>query len=119
MAPCGLWRDSQTSTKRPGYISITENITCLILIITTTEKNITGMCYAISDSPLGPWEYKGIYMEPTDSYTNHGSIVEFKGQWYSFYHNSALSGHDWLRSICVDKLYYNPDGTIKMVKQTK
>ena len=40
------------------------------------------MCYAISDSPLGPWEYKGIYMEPTDSYTNHGSIVEFKGQWY-------------------------------------
>ncbi len=77
------------------------------------------MCYAISDSPLGPWEYKGIYMEPTDSYTNHGSIVEFKGQWYSFYHNSALSGHDWLRSICVDKLYYNPDGTIKMVKQTK
>ena len=77
------------------------------------------MCYAISDSPLGPWEYKGIYMEPTDSYTNHGSIVEFKGQWYSFYHNSALSGHDWLRSICVDKLYYNPDGTIKMVRQTK
>ena len=77
------------------------------------------MCYAISDSPLGPWEYKGIYMEPTDSYTNHGSIVEFKGQWYSFYHNSALSGQDWLRSICVDKLYYNPDGTIKMVKQTK
>ena len=77
------------------------------------------MCYAISDSPLWPWEYKGIYMEPTDSYTNHGSIVEFKGQWYSFYHNSALSGHDWLRSICVDKLYYNPDGTIKMVKQTK
>ena len=77
------------------------------------------MCYAISDSPLGPWEYKGIYMEPTDSYTNHGSIVEFKGQWYFFYHNSALSGQDWLRSICVDKLYYNPDGTIKMVKQTK
>ena len=57
--------------------------------------------------------------EFTDSYTNHGSIVEFKGQWYSFYHNSALSGHDWLRSICVDKLYYNPDGTIKMVRQTK
>lgn len=75
------------------------------------------MCYAISDSPLGPWEYKGIYMEPTDSYTNHGSIVEFKGQWYAFYHNSALSGHDWLRSICVDKLYYNADGTIKMVEQ--
>ena len=77
------------------------------------------MRYAISDSPLGPWESKGIYMEPTDSYTNHGSIVQFKGQWYAFYHNSTLSGHDWLRSICVDKLYYNQDGTIQMVKQTK
>ena len=82
-------------------------------------KGDNRMRYAVSDSPLGPWESKGIYMEPTDSYTNHGSIVEFKGQWYSFYHNSALSGHDWLRSICVDKLYYNPDGTIQIVKQTK
>jgi len=62
-------------------------------------------------------------MEPTDSYTNHGSIVEYKGQWYAFYHNSRLSEkngifNDWLRSICVDKLYYNPDGTIQMVAQT-
>ena len=82
-------------------------------------KGDNRMRYAVSDSPLGPWESKGIYMEPTDSYTNHGSIVEFKGQWYAFYHNSAFSNHDWLRSICVDKLYHNPDGTIKLVKQTK
>lgn len=76
------------------------------------------MRYAISDNPLGPWKSMGIYMDPTDSYTNHGSIVEYKGQWYAFYHNSALSNHDWLRSICVDKLYYNPDGTIQKVFQT-
>lgn len=82
------------------------------------------MRYAMSKSPLGPWEYKGIYMDPTNSYTNHGSIVEFKGQWYAFYHNSELSRkngefNDWLRSICVDKLFYNEDGTIKKVVQTK
>jgi beta-xylosidase len=76
------------------------------------------MRYATSDNPLGPWKHQGIYMDPTDSYTNHGSIVEFKGQWYAFYHNSALSNHDWLRSICVDKLYYNEDGTIQKVIQT-
>ncbi len=76
------------------------------------------MNYATSDSPLGPWTYRGIYMEPTGCDTNHGSIVEYKGQWYAFYHNSALSGQGNLRSICVDKLYYNPDGTIQMVKQT-
>lgn len=83
------------------------------------EDGKNRMCYATSDNPLGPWKYQGVYMEPTDSYTNHGSIVEYKGQWYSFYHNSALSNEYWLRSICVDKLYYNEDGTIKTVIQTK
>lgn len=87
-------------------------------------KGDNRMRYAISDNPLGPWKSMGIYMEPTDSYTNHGSIVEFKGQWYAFYHNSALSAangafNDWQRSICADKLYYNPDGSIQMVQQTK
>ena len=77
------------------------------------------MCYATSNNPLGPWIYKGVYMDPTDSYTNHGSIVEYKGQWYAFYHNSSISNHDWLRSICVDKLFYNEDGTIRKVIQTK
>jgi beta-xylosidase len=77
------------------------------------------MCYSTSKNPLGPWEYKGIYIEPTDSYTDHGSIVEYKGKWYAFYHNSSISHFDWLRSICVDNLFYNEDGTIKKVIQTK
>jgi hypothetical protein len=85
-------------------------------------KGNNRMRYAIGDTPLGPWKYMGIYMKPTNSYTNHGSIVEYKGQWYAFYHNSVLSErngelNDWLRSICVDKLYYNPDGTIQTVIQ--
>lgn len=86
-------------------------------------KGDNRMRYATSNSPLGPWKYQGIYMDPTDSYTNHGSIVEYKGQWYAFYHNSKLSSdngkfNDWQRSICVDKLFYNPDGTIQKVVQT-
>lgn len=75
--------------------------------------------YATSNNPLGPWTSRGIYMTPTGSPTNHGSIVEYKGQWYAFYHNSLLSGHDWLRSICVDPLSYNQDGSIQVVKQTR
>lgn len=74
--------------------------------------------YATSNSPLGPWTSKGVYIDPTDSYTNHGSIVEYKGQWYAFYHNSSISHNDWTRSICVDKLFYNADGTIQKVIQT-
>jgi arabinoxylan arabinofuranohydrolase len=75
--------------------------------------------YAMSKNPLGPWEYKGVYLEPTGCDTSHGSVVEFKGQWYAFYHNKSISGKGNLSSICVDKLYFNPDGTIQKVIQTK
>lgn len=82
-------------------------------------RGANRMHYAMSDSPLGPWEYKGILLEPTGCDTSHGSICEYKGNWYLFYHNQKLSGQGNLRSICVDRLYYNADGTIKLVEQRK
>lgn len=82
-------------------------------------RGANRLCYAMSDSPLGPWEYKGIYLEPTGCDTSHGSIVKYKGNWYAFYHNQALSSQGNLRSVCVDRLEYNPDGTIQLVHQTK
>jgi arabinoxylan arabinofuranohydrolase len=99
--------------KRKGiyYLSYSDNH--------DSAKLKNRMRYATSASPLGPWKYQGIFMDPTDSYTDHGSIVEYKGQWYFFYHTSAVSHFDWLRSICVDKLYYNPDGTIQKVVPTQ
>ncbi len=88
----------------------------------TYSDNLPGrncMRYAVSSSPLGPWEHKGIFLEPTGCDTTHGSVAEYKGQWYLFYHNQALSGHGCLRSVCIDYLYFNEDGTIKTVVQTK
>lgn len=82
-------------------------------------RNSNRLCYATSPKPLGPWTYKGIYLEPTGCDTSHGSVVEYKGQWYQFYHNKSLSGRGNLRSICVDKLNFNDDGTIQTVIQTK
>lgn len=76
------------------------------------------MRYAMSDNPLGPWKHQGVYLDRVTSDTSHGSIVEYNGQWYQFYHNCDLSGMGNLRSICFDKLYYNPDGTIQKVIQT-
>ncbi len=77
------------------------------------------MQYSMSDSPLGPWEPKGVFLEATDVLTMHGSIVEYKGQWYVFYHNGALSkGRNTNRSICFDKVFFNDDGTIQMVQQS-
>jgi beta-xylosidase len=77
------------------------------------------MCYSMSKSPLGPWESKGVFLGSTDVLTTHGSVVEYKGQWYLFYHNGALSGgKNTNRSICFDIVTFNDDGTMNMVEQT-
>ncbi|HEU5124776.1 MAG TPA: family 43 glycosylhydrolase, partial [Verrucomicrobiae bacterium] len=73
----------------------------------TYSDNLPGsnqLRYAMSSHPLGSWTYKGIYLKPTDCDTSHGSVVEYKGQWYAFYHNSSISHQGNLRSICVDRL---------------
>ena len=77
--------------------------------------------YAISNNPLGPWEHKGVFLGTTGCDTNHGSVVKYKNKWYVFYHNKAISntGKGNLRSICVDELNFNDDGSIQLVKQTK
>ena len=77
------------------------------------------MRYAMSKNPLGPWENNEVFLDSTDVITTHGSVVEYKGQWYLFYHNGNLSGGIATnRSICFDRLYFNEDGTINMLKQT-
>ena len=74
--------------------------------------------YAIGDTPLGPWRSMGVFLGPQSCAMSHGSIVQFRGQWYVLYHCSDLSnGENALRSICIDPLYYNPDGTIQLVRQ--
>jgi hypothetical protein len=70
------------------------------------------MRWAVSSKPLGPWTYKGVFFGPCDSGTSHGSIVEFKGDWYLFYHNQALSGMGNLRSVCVNHLEFEENGDI-------
>lgn len=77
------------------------------------------MEYATSSKPLGPWTWKGVYLKGTGCDTTHGSVVEYKGKWYQFYHNKSISGQNNLRSICVDLLSFNPDGTIQPIVQTK
>jgi beta-xylosidase len=77
------------------------------------------MRYATSTNALGPWTYKGVYLKGTDCDTTHGSVVEYKGQWYQFYHNCSISGQGNLRSMCVDQVNFNDDGTIQTIVQTK
>ncbi len=51
-------------------------------------------------------------------------MVDFKGHTYLFYHNGTLNrdgqrGQSLRRSVCVDELFFNEDGTIKEVVQTQ
>ncbi len=79
------------------------------------------IAYAMSKSVKGPWEYKGILNEIAgNSNTNHQAIIDFKGKSYFIYHNGAIptEGGSFRRSVCVDRLFYNEDGTIKRIIMT-
>lgn len=79
------------------------------------------LAYAMSKSPLGPWDFKGIIMaeHANQCWTNHHSILEYKGEWYLFYHHNDFSPRDdKRRSARIEKVYFNADGTIREVKPT-
>ena len=57
--------------------------------------------------------------EKPGCWTNHQSIIEYKNQWYLFYHHNDLSpSFDKNRSVRIDSLFFNQDGTIKKVTPT-
>lgn len=85
------------------------------------ETKIERLEYAIGDNPMGPFKMTGVVMDesPMNCWTNHHSFINLKGQWYLFYHQNALSPNfDKNRSICVDSMFFNPDGTIQKVVPT-
>ena len=75
----------------------------------------------MSRSIHGPWKYKGILNEVAgNSTTNHQAIIDYKGKSYFIYHNGSLpvDGSSFRRSVCIDYLNYNTDGTMKRVIMT-
>lgn len=79
------------------------------------------IAYAMSRKITGPWEFKGILNEVAgNSNTNHQAIIDFKGKSYFIYHNGSIpnDGGSFRRSVCIDRLYYNADGTMKRIVMT-
>lgn len=80
-----------------------------------------GIGYAMSDTPSGPWEFKGYIMKPDGrSNGNHPGIIDYKGRSYVFGFNYKLNfaltdKHRERRSVCVAEIQYNPDGTIREI----
>jgi hypothetical protein len=103
------------------------------------------IAYGMSKNPMGPYEYKGIFMGNPNiggqninaNNNNHHGIAEFKGHWYVAYHDRRIAnGYDGLekipaedgranpnpayhRSVSVDEFFYNSDGTMKELTFTK
>jgi GH43 family beta-xylosidase len=85
------------------------------------ENKIERLEYAIADNPLGPFKVTGVIMDESTSgcWTNHHSIFQFRDQWYLFYHDRDYSPRfDKARSIRLDSLFFNNDGTIRKVIPT-
>lgn len=77
--------------------------------------------YAMAENIEGPYYFKGIINEVAgNSNTNHQAIIEYKGKDYFIYHNGSIptQGGSYRRSVCIDYLYYNADGTIKPIIMT-
>ncbi|MCQ2091949.1 MAG: family 43 glycosylhydrolase [Fibrobacter sp.] len=79
--------------------------------------------YSWSDSPTGPWTYKGVIMpsaEPGAAFTVHSGIVDFKGRSFFFYHNQrrVAGAGGYSRTSAVEEFKWNPDGTIPTIRMT-
>ncbi|WP_186756533.1 family 43 glycosylhydrolase [Echinicola salinicaeni] len=82
------------------------------------ENRTERLEYALGENPLGPFEFKGVIMDEslTGCWTNHHSIISFKGQHYLFYHHNDYSpDFDKNRSIRADSLFFEADGSIRKV----
>lgn len=81
----------------------------------------TSIGYSTSKSPLGPFKYGGVVIDnfgcDPNSWNNHGSIQEFKGKWYVFYHRST-HGSNSMRKACVEPITFLSNGSIPQVEMT-
>ena len=74
------------------------------------------LVYATGDDPTGPFTFRGQILTPPVGWTTHHSIVEFGGRWWLYYHDATLSGGvSHKRSVKVQELFYEPDGSIRLM----
>lgn len=79
------------------------------------------VAYAMGKNIHGPWQFTGIVNDTAaNCETNRPATLDFKGESYFFYHNGLLNnGGSHRRSVCVDRLHFNDDGTLQKVVMTQ
>lgn len=82
------------------------------------------VAYGVSDSVFGPFDRKNTVLEADEKIATgagHHSVINIPGTdaWYIVYHRRPIPNLDRdHRVVCVDKLYFNADGSIRPVKMT-
>ncbi|MBO5481144.1 MAG: family 43 glycosylhydrolase [Clostridia bacterium] len=84
-------------------------------------RRATAQGYAVSDNPMTGFVYKNIIVDnfgcDPKTWNNHGSLQDFKGQWYIFYHRSTHAT-DHFRQVCVEPITIDSQGDIAEVPMT-
>lgn len=66
------------------------------------------IAYGTAPTPMGPWTYQGVILDPVSSTTSHPGAIEFKGKWYLVYHTAdAKGGGHFRRSVAIDRLEWD------------
>ena len=104
-----------------AYMTKRNGIYYIVFADNSRDHKPTCIGYATSKSPFGPYQYRGVIIDNNHcnpgNWNNHGSIAEFGGKWYVFYHRST-QGVNTMRKACVEPIVFNKDGSIPEVEMT-
>lgn len=104
-----------------GFLTKRNGIYYFIYAHMGRSQKPTCIGYATASSPMGPYRYGGVIIDNDDcdpgNWNNHGSIVEFKGNWYVLYHR-ATHNSKMMRKACIEPITFNSDGSINEVEMT-
>jgi len=80
--------------------------------------------YATAEKPLGPYTYRGAVLRTNADGTVHGpghhSILQEGDDYYMVYHrhDNPHSNRGFHRQLCIDRMEFAPDGSIRVVEPT-
>jgi arabinoxylan arabinofuranohydrolase len=117
----GVLTESQHFFHEGAFMTKREGVYYLVYADLSRANMPTCLGYATSKAPLGPYKYGGVIIDndhcDPGNWNNHGSIAEFNGQWYVFYHR-ATHNSKMMRKACVEPITFLPDGRIPEVMMT-
>ncbi len=117
----GIVTEKEHRFHEGGYMVKRNGIYYFVYAGLSMKDMASCISYATSKSPWGPFKYGGVIIDNDGSdprnWNNHGSLVEFKGNWYVFYHR-ATHGSQMMRKACVEPITFNADGSIDQVEMT-